>query len=156
MGGLGSLIGALLAERIVKRYTVGGTIIGTALTGGFLTVFIPLAGGSVTEAVMVLVIVQLFGDALHTIYDITVKSVQQSITPDQMLGRANTSMQVLVAGIAPIGALAGGLLAEAFGVRVTLLIAAVGIVLSSGWVIFSPVRYLRDRPERAKIEEISS
>jgi hypothetical protein len=54
-----------------------------------------------------------------------------------------------------IGVMAGGVLAEALGARVTLLIAAGGIVLSSGWLVFSPVRRLQDRPERAKIEKIS-
>jgi predicted MFS family arabinose efflux permease len=55
-------------------------------------------------------------------------------------------------GVAPLGALVGGGLAEVIGARATLLVASIGIVLAASWVIFSPVRYLSNQPEHAKID----
>lgn len=50
----------------------------------------------------------------------------------------------------PFGALLGGLLAQAIGLRTTLCIAASGVLLAFMWVYFSPVRYLREQPQPAE------
>jgi predicted MFS family arabinose efflux permease len=144
MGGVGSLIGSVLAEKSVKGLGLGATVIGALLAGSLVGFLIPSAGGEPIVAMLMLMLAQLFGDALHTIYDITAISLRQSITPDRMLGRANASLQMLIAGVGPIGALIGGVLAEAIGVRATLLVACLGILLSTLWVIFSPIRSIRD------------
>jgi predicted MFS family arabinose efflux permease len=152
MGGVGSLIGAVYTERVVGRLGVGRTLIIMLVASGGLTFLIPLAGGPLLSTVGMLMLAQLVGDALQVIYMVTQVSVRQSLTPDRLLGRVSTSTQLLVMGVAPIGALAGGGLAEVIGARATLLAASAGIVLASGWVIFSPVRDLQNQPERAKIE----
>lgn len=152
MGGVGSLIGAVLAERTVRRMGIGTTLIGTAFLGGSLNFLIPLAGGSLWTAMAVLMIAQLAGDAFSTIYFVIALSLRQSVTPTGLLGRMSSSMQLMMAGVAPIGALAGGLLAEALGARATLFIASAGILLSSGWLLASPIRGLRNRPEIIEIE----
>ncbi len=144
MGGVGSLIGAVLATRTGQRFGIGVTLIGTLLLSSLATFLIPLAGNIPTIAILLLMAGQLLGDTLQTIYGITSTSLRQTITPDRMLGRANTSLQVFIAGIGPIGALIGGALAEIIGVRSTLVVAALGLVLSTACVIFSPIRHLRD------------
>ena len=58
-----NLDGAVLAERTVKRYGIGGALIGTTLVGGGFTLLIPLAGGSISGAMLMLMIAQLCGDA---------------------------------------------------------------------------------------------
>ena len=45
------------------------------------------------------------------------------------------------------GALIGGTLGDSIGLTPTLLIGTVGSLLSSLWLIFSPVRQLRDVPD---------
>ena len=52
-------------------------------------------------------------------------------------------MQLLARGIWPIGSLIGGVLAAALGVRATLVLAATGVVLSTLWLLASPLRGLR-------------
>lgn len=63
-----------------------------------------------------------------------------------MLGRANASMQMLFKGFWPPGAIVGGLIAQRYGVRFTLTLAALGIFASSLWLMFPPVRGLKDMP----------
>jgi predicted MFS family arabinose efflux permease len=41
------------------------------------------------------------------------------------------------------GALIGGMLGESIGLAPTLLVGAVGSLLSSLWLVLSPVRHLR-------------
>jgi predicted MFS family arabinose efflux permease len=73
--------------------------------------------------------------------------LRQSVTPDQLLGRTNAGMEMLVAAAAPLGALAGGLLGEVIGVRLTLVIASVGGGLLAGMLLFfSPVRRMSVQP----------
>ncbi|HRA76985.1 MAG TPA: MFS transporter, partial [Propionicimonas sp.] len=50
--------------------------------------------------------------------------LRQQITPDPLLGRMNSCYRLLAWGMIPIGSLAGGLLAEAFGLPVTFAVAA--------------------------------
>ncbi len=152
MGGLGSLIGAIFTERVVNRWGIGRTLILMLIASGGFTFFIPLAYGSLLSPIGMLMIAQLCGDALQVIYLITQTSLWQSLTPDRLLGRVSASFQLLVMGVAPLGALVGGGLAQVIGVRMTLLIASLGIILAVVWVIFSPVRALSTRPEHAEIE----
>ena len=44
----------------------------------------------------------------------------------------------------PIGSLLGGGLAELVGLRFVLALAAIGFVLASGWVVFSPISRIRE------------
>ncbi|MEP7200792.1 MAG: MFS transporter, partial [Chloroflexota bacterium] len=145
MGGVGSLVGALVAARVVRRLGVGGTFITMLLAMGVTGLLIPLANGPVWLATTFMSLAQL-GDAFRTIYSINDTSLRQSITPDRLLGRVNASVQLLVAGVGPIGAIVGGVLAEVIGVRQTLFIAALGPFLACAWLALSPVRGLKEQP----------
>ena len=156
-GGIGALIGALLASRLQKRFGLGKTLIGALLLSGMINLLIPLAGGSVALATALLIIAQIVGDGAMTIYWINSVSLQQIIVPDHLLGRTNASFGFLAQGIAPVGALIAGALATGFGARITLLISVLGILATAIWVSQSPVRKLEGYtlPERsAEVESI--
>jgi Na+/melibiose symporter-like transporter len=149
MGGLGSLIGALLAARLVRRLGLGATCIGMLWGMGVGVWFIPLASAAPDSpmfALMCLMISQLFGDAARTIYFINDASLRQTITPDALLGRVNAALQLLTAGVAPLGAIIGGVLGERIGIGATLALAGCGAFLASLWLIASPLRSLRVMP----------
>lgn len=55
-------------------------------------------------------------------------------------GRMNATMSVIVC------ALAGGVLGDVAGTRLTLLLSALGELLAAVWLLFSPVRSLRRQP----------
>lgn len=146
MGGVGNLAGAFLVGPIVRRFGLGPALFGSLILGSLAVFLIPLAAGPLWMPVIFLVAAQFFGDALHTIYEVNEISLRQAITPDRILGRMNASMQFMLAGLAPLGAIAGGLLAENLGIRSTLFIASTGILLSTLWVFFSPIPRLRELP----------
>jgi hypothetical protein len=91
---------------------------------------------------------------VNPVYNINQVSLRQAITPHRLLGRMNASMRFLVWGTMPIGSLIGGLLGEVIGLRMTLLVAALGTFLSVLPVLFSPVRTLKEQP--APVDEETS
>ncbi|MBZ5592147.1 MAG: MFS transporter [Acidobacteriia bacterium] len=143
LGGFGNFFGAWISERIVERFPLGKVMIGTHVVAGLMWLLIPLAHGPWYVAAAFLGASQLFGDMAYPIYDIHELTLRQSVTPPEVLGRVNACMQMLFKGVVPLGSVAGGLLAQRFGVRFTLTLAALGIFASSLWLIFSPVRALR-------------
>ena len=75
--------------------------------------------------------------------NVHVNSIRQQITPPGLLGRMNAAYRLVVYGVVPLGALAGGAVAAAAGVRVTLLAATAGLLTTSLWLVLSPVRGAR-------------
>jgi hypothetical protein len=50
-------------------------------------------------------------------------------------------------GLLPAGALLGGAVAEIIGLRGAMFVGGGGFLLSTLWLIFSPIRNLRDLPK---------
>jgi hypothetical protein len=73
-----------------------------------------------------------------------------------MQSRMNATMRFIVWGTLPIGSLMGGVMATILPVRVALIIAALGSFTSVLWVLFSPLRSLRDIPGEEGAEEDAS
>jgi len=76
-------------------------------------------------------------------------SFRQAIVPVRLQGRLNATMRTIVWGTLPLGALAGGLLGEAIGLRSAIFIGVVAGGFAFLWVLFSPVRQIREMPESA-------
>ncbi|SRR5581483_1298409 len=142
MGGVGALLGSFIAAKATHRFGTGKVIIASALIDGSMTLLIPLSFGPLPLAVALLIMAQLIGDCGAMIQSITEVSLRQMLVPDSLLGRVNASIQFLVGGVALLGAILAGLLSEIVDVRVTLLIGSAGVLCSSLWLLFSPVRQL--------------
>jgi MFS family permease len=146
LGGVGAFIGTLIVGPVTRRLGVGRSIIGAVLFGTLVNLAIPLVWGPPLLVAGILMATQLIGDISWPLHSVNEQSLRQAIVPDRLLGRANASMQFLTGGIAPLGALLGGWLGEVIGMRPTLLIALAGLLLGILWLIFSPLRQLRDTP----------
>jgi len=149
IGGTSGLFGAVLAEWLVRRFGFGRTFLGSAVAIGMAMLVVPLAHGSVAVCSAFLIAAQL-GDLAWPVNTISEQSLRQAIIPDRLLGRVNSSMHLLFHGVLPLGALAGGAIAQALGIRQALLIGAIGVLLSTMWLVFSPVRRLRELPHGVK------
>jgi predicted MFS family arabinose efflux permease len=145
LGGIFALGGAAAAERLFRRVGFGRAFIGAALFSGLTAFLHPLAHGSVTLCCVYLAAGQV-GDLAWPALNIAETSLRQSVAPPQVLGRVNSAMNLLFNGLVPVGAFAGGVLASAIGVRTTMLLGAAGYLLSSLWLIGSPIRHLRELP----------
>jgi MFS family permease len=146
LGGISALLGALLAERLTRRWGVGRTLLGGLLISGLTTLLVPLAGGPLLLVLAMLAASQLLGDGASTIYEIHQLSLMQAITPDRLQGRVNASVRFIEWAAMLLGLLVGGLLGQTLGLRPTLFVAVFGGLLSGLWLLFSPVWRLRDYP----------
>lgn len=114
----GAIAGAIsepaLERRLGRSNVLFLTVIGTtasmlvpALTGNPVAVFVALA----------------IAGAMMMWWNVITVSLRQRITPDRLLGRVNASYRLFAWGAMPIGALLGGLIAEAFGIVSVFVVA---------------------------------
>jgi len=148
-GGAGFLVGALLPDKVARRFGLGPSIIGGVLLLALSDLLTPLAGGSIVVIAAMLVASQFLFGLGFTVFDVGQTSLRQIATPDHLQGRVNATMRVIGMGIVPLGGLLGGALGETIGPRATLLVAALGEILSVTWLLLSPLQSLREQPEMA-------
>jgi predicted MFS family arabinose efflux permease len=72
------------------------------------------------------------------------------LLPPDMLGRVSSVTMTVAYAMMPIGSVLGGVLATAFGVRNALWIITAVISACALLYLVSPIRHLRDMPQRAK------
>lgn len=146
VGGCSGLFGALAAAWLVRRIGVGWSLIGSALLSGFASLLPPLARGSVTMCATMLSVAQL-ADMAWSIYGINELTLRQAVAPAHVLGRVNSAAHMTFRGLLPAGALLGGAVAEIIGLRGAMFVGGGGFLLSTLWLIFSPIRNLRELPK---------
>jgi MFS family permease len=144
--GVGLLVGAVLAGPVNRRLGVGPAIIAGATFGSIGGVLLAGSGGRPLLALVVLMAGMALLGVGGAIYSVNQMTLRQALVPERLLGRANASLSFGVFSTMPLGALAGGLLGSAIGLRPTLVVGAVGSVAGFLWVIWSPLRSLRGQP----------
>jgi len=74
-------------------------------------------------------------------------SVRQAATPDRLLGRVTATMICLTVSTAPLGGLAGGWVAEHYGLRTAMLLAGAGALLLAPLLVWlSPLARMKELP----------
>ena len=146
-GSVGSLLGAFLAAPTSSRFGLGRAFMVSALIAGLGTLLLPLASGPALFAAMVLTLAQFIHGVGASWGQVYAWSVRQAATPPGVLGRMNAAYRFFVTGLAPLGALLGGILGGSIGPRSTLLVGAMGLLLSVLWYGFSPLPSLARLPE---------
>ena len=153
-GGVGSLIGSVLASRVIGRFGLGPALIWAATGASAIGILTPLAGGPLLVATLMVFLPQLIGDGLQTIEGVAELSLIQGVVPDHILGRVNATLEVFSHGIAyPLGALLAAWVAGSIGVRGGIAIGWAGMAVSIVLLVLSPlprVRRASDAVERER------
>lgn len=79
---------------------------------------------------------------------------QQAITPHRLMGRMSATRRSINRGMIVIGASAGGLLAEAIGVRSTIGLTAIGMALVAILMVMSGLHHVRMEDQLSEIVEV--
>ncbi len=132
-GGVGALGGALLAPALARRWSVERLIGGAALVAGGCALLTPLAGGA-----LLLVASQGFGDAAAALYEICGARLVASAVPPATLGRVLGASRLLAQAALPLGAVLAALASVHLGLRLTLGLGSVGLILASLWLFSLP------------------
>jgi MFS family permease len=155
-GGVGSLIGSLLASKAIARLGFGPALIWAALGASAIGILTPLAGGPLLLATLMVFIPQLIGDGLQTIESVAELSLIQGVIPDRILGRVNATLEVLSHGIAyPLGALSAAAIAEVIGVRGGIALGWAGMAVSILLLVFSQLPRVRQPSDVPAVEEFA-
>jgi len=150
IGSAGALCGALVADRLTLRLGVGPTLVLSLVFPalGYL-VLASVHGNSVAAVATAAVasFVALFG---IPVFDVTVISFRQAVTPDHLLGRVNATVRTFAWGALSVGSLLGGALGTALGLRQAVLVSAIGLFVPSLILLLSPARGVRRLDEAAQ------
>lgn len=142
--GLGGITGTLVAGRLVRRLGRGRLIQAGAVAGGAGGVLAGLVDAPVLFAALMFVLT-----ASAAAVSIVVSALRQSIVPNELLGRVHATFRVFSYGAIPLGALAGGWVASAFGLRAPYLIGGAIVVLAGlligFWVNDATIGVARER-----------
>jgi MFS family permease len=145
LGSIGTLLAAVSARRVGSALGVGRTVLVSTFIFGPASLLIAFAPADRAAELIVLAIALLgYGG---TLYNVTMISLIQAITPDRILGRANASRRFVVWGVIPLGGIVAAALAETIGVRETIVVGAVGGLLAIVPILFSPIRSIGDMSE---------
>lgn len=144
VGAVGALAGAITAPRIGRRIGIGrAVIVGAILFPAPLALF-PLAHGSHAVAIAMLIAGELLATVGVMWFDVNQNSVLALATPDALRTRVFGAYRFVNYGTRPVGALLGGALGGAIGLRETLWISVVGSSLGVLFLLFSPMPGVRE------------
>jgi MFS family permease len=132
-GSLGMVVLALLATPLRRRLRFGTITLGALALGG--TAIVALA---FTTSYWLAALIWALTWGLVVLFTITSNTLYQEVVPDHLLGRVQSTTQVISWSAIPLGALAGSLAIQATG-NVSLVYAAIGttIVLCAGLFSFT-------------------
>ena len=126
---LGAFVGSFISERVEARLGRSRSLMLT-IFGGALFVGAP----AVTDNPYILGAVLFVGGLLIMLWNVITVSLRQRIAPNRLLGRVNSAYRLLAWGTMPLGAAAGGLLAQwlglqaMFGIMGVLTLALLGMM----------------------------
>lgn len=144
IGGVTSLLGALAAEPLTRRFGLGITLVISTCVLGLGMIAPAFAIGAGITSIALLILSQLLTDPAWTIHNINELTLRQSLIPNEILGRVNGSLRFLEFAANLIGMLLGGVLGEVFGPRITLMIGSMGGFVAAAWLLTSPIWRLRN------------
>jgi MFS family permease len=136
-GGVGGLIGGLLAPRLSTRFGRTRTLVMVALGGPLPLVAMGLVHHAAAGAVLF-----GLGGLFIMVGNVLTMSLRQAIIPEQLFGRVQGVWRTAVWGGIPVGGVAGGLLADAAGVPTVFVVAGLGN-LAVGAVVAALLRRYR-------------
>ena len=149
LGGAGALVGAVFAERTGRRLGLGRAMLVTMVLFTVGNALIPLApSGAIVLGAAFLIGQQLVADSGGSAYEILEISLRQSIVDDRMLGRVNGTIRFSEDLFQLGGTIAGGIVAELFGLRAAMAFGVFGGVAAIAFLWFSPIRRLTVVPAR--------
>jgi predicted MFS family arabinose efflux permease len=146
VGGFGAVIGSIFAQRLGAWLGPGPFVIYACGLTSLASFCFPLVNRADNLGIFFLTgtyFALSAGGAAVTVFAWTIR---QSITPSDLLGKMNGAFRFCVTGIMPFGALFGGWLGSVIGIRSTLVVGAIGLLLSCITASFSHLMRLKALP----------
>ena len=140
VGGISSLLGAVLAARLSARWPTGPLMIGGLALMAAALFLPPLATAATWAGTALLIAQQLIGDGAATVYQINDTVLRQTRSRQETLARVNAGIKFVGLAAMLLGALSGGFIAELWGARAALFCAAGAVSLAAVLALGSNLR----------------
>ena len=144
--GVGMIVGALLAPRIIRALPFG-RVIALGPVVGFAAALV-MAATILTPSVALAGLSFFLMGAGPIVWVISTATLRQTVTPAALLGRVS-AINITGYGARPLGALLGALIGGLYGAETCLVVAAIGFLVQAIVILTSPVMRLERQPEPA-------
>jgi predicted MFS family arabinose efflux permease len=144
MFGIGMVVGALLATRVM-RWLPFGVVIALGPIVGFAAAVVMAATTLAATPLLAAFSFFLLG-AGPILWVISTTTLRQSVTPPSLLGRVS-AINIMSYGARPLGAGVGALVGAAYGAEACLYLAVAGFGAQALVILMSPAVGLARQPE---------
>jgi predicted MFS family arabinose efflux permease len=146
--GIGMVVGALIADRVMRRLSLG-VVIAIGPVAGLVASIVMLATIWAPSALLAGASFFLMG-AGPIIWVISTTTLRQTVTPHHLLGRVS-ALNIVAYGARPIGAAIGATVGGLYSAEACLVVACVGFLIQAATILISPVVRLKRQPEIAAV-----
>ncbi len=136
-GAAGAVLGSLVTKRLAARIGAGWAYAAGCLLYAAPLVLWPLAHGAMPLVLIMLFTAEFVSGFGLMMLDITIGVIFAAVIPDTLRSRVTGAFQAVNYGTRPIGALLGGLLGAAAGLRPALWVATLGGTAGAALVLLT-------------------
>lgn len=147
--GVAAVLGAVVALPITRRVGNGRAFIIGMLLTSIAGILLALAHGPMPAVIVVTITAQLLRGFGPSLFGINQQTLRQTLISADLLPRAQATWRFLVYGAQALGALLGGALGGSLGLRTTLIIGSIIMLIGVTTAIASPLRALK--PETSEL-----
>ncbi|HTC97011.1 MAG TPA: MFS transporter [Bradyrhizobium sp.] len=147
MYGVGMVVGALFATRVMKRLAFG-TVIGLGPVTGFVAAIVMAITTFVPSPWLAGLAFFLLGVG-PILWVISTTTLRQSVTPPRLLGRVS-AINILSYGARPLGSALGAIVGGLYGAEACLYLAVAIFAAQALVILLSPAVALARQPEMVK------
>ena len=144
MYGVGMVIGALSATRVMRRLAFG-TVIGLGPVTGFAAAVVMALTTIIPTPLLAGMSFFMLGVG-PILWVISTTTLRQSVTPPRLLGRV-TAINILSYGARPLGSALGAVLGGLFGAEICLYVAVLIFAAQALVILLSPAVSLTRQPD---------
>lgn len=126
MGGVGAILGAVTSNLFRKRFSYRSILFTASVIGGLSILCFGLV-----ETFLWLVIMNAVGTFCASMMSPCIITIRQTLTPDHLLGRVQATSRLMTWVFMPLAAFLAGILAEAIGTDLTIILAGTISTLAS-------------------------
>ncbi len=149
VGAAGAFVGTLVGDSVSSR--CGPQV---ALTGALAIQAVTLGAAAASQSLVWLGVVWFFNGLPAGVSRPISRSLQQRLTPNELLGRVNVTSRIFTRGIIVIGALIAGAVATASGVRTSFLLAGLAQAIAAA-MVWLAISRLDDAPDGTQVTSSS-
>jgi MFS family permease len=143
-GAIGGILGSVLCKWLTSRLGAGLVYVAGCFVFTVPLALVPLASPAHRMLMLLMLFASCFASGFGVmVLDISIAAISGVVIPDTLRSRVSGAYQAINYGTRPAGALLGGLLGTALGLRPALWIAVAGGVFGSMLLLPSPLPRFR-------------